>query len=155
MCPSVCAASCSSGRIWVAARPACCAWSSRWRCCSWVCAPWSRWEGWQHEVAAQPPGLLGLALGLFLPAHLYVLGLALEENRRLEQFLKFAELGAVKFGEWGLVILLSVHMCFGLRLLALELLPWSSSRDARLSWITWGAVLSAVVGVVLAVRVMR
>src|SRR6218665_702092 len=34
--------------------------------------------------------LSGLALGLFLPAHLYVLGLALEESRRLEQFLKFA-----------------------------------------------------------------
>ncbi|KAB7604298.1 succinate dehydrogenase/fumarate reductase transmembrane subunit [Verminephrobacter eiseniae] len=99
--------------------------------------------------------LSGLALGLFLPAHLYVLGLALEESRRLEQFLKFAELGAVKFGEWGLVILLSLHMCFGLRLLALELLPWSSSRDARLSWITWGAVLSAVVGVVFAARVLR
>jgi fumarate reductase subunit D len=57
-------------------------------------------------------------------------------------------MGAVKFGEWGLVTLLSVHMFFGLRLLALELLPWSSTRDARQSWIAWGGALSLALGVV-------
>lgn len=96
----------------------------------------------------------GLALGIFLPVHFYVLGMALEQSQRLDEFLAFSELGAVKFGEWGLVVLLSLHMCFGLRLLAMELLPWSSTRDARLSWITWGGGVSLVVGLIFAARVV-
>ncbi len=72
----------------------------------------------------------------------------------MDAFLKFADMGAVKFGEWGLVLLLSIHMCFGLRLLALELLPWSTTRDARLSWISWGGVLSLCVGVIFALGVI-
>ncbi|BDB28643.1 succinate dehydrogenase (plasmid) [Cupriavidus sp. P-10] len=98
--------------------------------------------------------LSGMALGIFLPAHFYVLGLALDEHARMDAFLKFADMGAVKFGEWGLVLLLSIHMCFGLRLLALELLPWSSTRDARLSWISWGGALSLFVGVIFALGVI-
>ncbi|WP_137921025.1 succinate dehydrogenase [Hydrogenophaga sp. 2FB] len=99
--------------------------------------------------------LSGLALGIFLPAHFYVLGLALEQSQRLDGFLKLAEMGAFKFGEWGLVILLSIHMCFGLRLLAMELLPWSTTRDARLSWITWGGIVSFVIGLVFVARVVQ
>ncbi|GAB3630007.1 hypothetical protein PTE30175_04846 [Pandoraea terrae] len=98
--------------------------------------------------------LSGLALGLFLPAHFYVLGMALQDRSRMDAFLRFAELGAVKFGEWGLVLLLSIHLCFGMRLLALELLPWSSTRDARVSWIQWGAVFSLAVGLVFALGVI-
>ncbi|GLC94305.1 succinate dehydrogenase, cytochrome b556 subunit [Cupriavidus sp. TA19] len=98
--------------------------------------------------------LSGLALGIFLPAHFYVLGLALDENARMDAFLKFADMGAVKVGEWGLVLLLSIHMCFGVRLLALELLPWSSTRDARLSWISWGGALSLFVGVIFTLGVI-
>lgn len=93
--------------------------------------------------------LSGLALAIFLPVHFYVLGLALEaEGKRLDGFLKFSDLASVKFGEWGLVLLLSLHMFFGLRLLALELLPWSSTRDARLSWIGWGGAASLAIGFV-------
>lgn len=98
--------------------------------------------------------LSGLALGLFLPAHFYVLGLALEQAGRLDRFLQLSEMGAFKLGEWGLVILLSVHMCFGIRLLAMELLPWSHARDARLSWITWGGVLSFTLGLVFVAGVI-
>ncbi len=98
--------------------------------------------------------LSGLALGIFLPAHFYVLGMALEEADRLDRFLKLAEMGAVKFGEWGLVLLLSVHMCFGLRLLAMELLPWSTTRDARLSWIGCGAAISLAIGFVFVAGVL-
>lgn len=90
----------------------------------------------------------GLLLGLFLPVHFYVLGMALEGAQRLDGFLKFSDMPAVKFGEWGLVLLLSVHMGFGLRLLAMELLPWSSTRDARLSWIVPSVLVSLVVGLV-------
>lgn len=98
--------------------------------------------------------LSGLALGLFLPVHFYVLGMALEDAQRLDAFLRLADMGAFKFGEWGLVLLLSLHLCFGLRLLALELLPWSSTRDARLSWIGWGAAVSVAVGLVFIAGVL-
>ncbi len=91
--------------------------------------------------------LSGIALALFLPAHFYVLGMALDAAR-LDQFLKLSEMPAMKFGEWGLVLLLTLHMFFGLRLLALELLPWSSTRDARIAWIGWGFAASMVIGLV-------
>ncbi|MEM9062243.1 MAG: succinate dehydrogenase, cytochrome b556 subunit [Pseudomonadota bacterium] len=66
----------------------------------------------------------GLALALFLPVHFWVLSRALTAPQDLDRFLAFAELPAVKLAEWGLVFLLSVHAFGGLRLLALEWLPW-------------------------------
>ena len=99
--------------------------------------------------------LSGLVLGIFLPAHFYVLGMALEEAGRLDRFLKLSEMGAFKFGEWGLVLLLSVHLFFGLRLLAMELLPWSTTRDARLSWIGWGGAISLAIGFVFVAGVLK
>lgn len=95
--------------------------------------------------------LSGLALAAFLPVHFYVLGMALEQGR-LDRFLKLAEMPALKFGEWALVILLALHLFFGLRLLALELLPWSSSRDARIAWIGWGCAASLCIGAVFLAR---
>jgi len=89
----------------------------------------------------------GLALALFLPVHFYVLAMALDEAR-LDGFLKLADMPAMKVGEWGLVLLLTLHMFFGLRLLALELLPWNSPRDARIAWIGWGFAVSMATGLV-------
>lgn len=89
--------------------------------------------------------LSGLALALFLPAHFYVLAMALDQAR-LDAFLKLAEMPVMKVGEWGLVLLLTLHMFFGLRLLALELLPWNSPRDARVAWIGWGFAISMATG---------
>ncbi|MGS1105636.1 succinate dehydrogenase [Achromobacter anxifer] len=89
----------------------------------------------------------GLALALFLPVHFYVLAMALDEAR-LDGFLKLADMPAMKIGEWGLVLLLTLHMFFGLRLLALELLPWNSPRDARVAWIGWGFAVSMATGLV-------
>ncbi len=67
----------------------------------------------------------GLLLVLFLPVHFYVLGLALNDAAELDQFLKWTDSPAVKFAEAGLVGLLGVHLFGGLRILALEFLPWS------------------------------
>lgn len=64
--------------------------------------------------------LSGIALALFLPAHFYVLSRALE----LDAFLAWTEQPLVKFAEWGLVVLLALHLAGGLRVLALEFLPW-------------------------------
>ena len=72
--------------------------------------------------------LSGLALALFLPLHFWVLALALTEPARLDGFLAFTELGLVKIAEFGLVFLLAVHMFGGLRLMALEWLPWRPAQ---------------------------
>ena len=70
----------------------------------------------------------GLLLALFLPAHFYVLGLALTGEAALDSALAWTEGALVKFAEFGLVFLLAVHMFGGLRLLALEFLPWSDNQ---------------------------
>ncbi len=85
----------------------------------------------------------GVLLALFLPAHFLVLGLALEDAAALDGFLRWTEAPLVKLAEWGLVLLLTVHLAAGLRLLALELLPW---RGARHGLIGWGAGASLAVG---------
>jgi fumarate reductase subunit D len=68
--------------------------------------------------------LSGLGLALFLPFHFYVLALALEGESELNRFLHWSEAPLVKFAETGLVFLLAIHLFGGLRLLALENMPW-------------------------------
>ncbi len=72
--------------------------------------------------------LSGLALALFLPVHFYVLSLALSKPEQLDSFLHWAENPIVKLAEFGLVFLLAVHAFGGLRVLALEWLPWSAGQ---------------------------
>ena len=55
---------------------------------------------------------------------------------KLEGFLRWTDTPLVKFAEWGLVLLLAAHLTGGLRLLALEFLPW---RD-------WQKTLAAIAG---------
>ncbi len=74
--------------------------------------------------AAMGHRLSGLLLALFLPAHFLALGLAIEGAARLESVLRLADNPWVAFAEWGLVVLLSVHLAFGLRVLAIEFLAW-------------------------------
>ncbi len=72
--------------------------------------------------------LSGIALALFLPIHFWVLAMALTGPARLDAALAMTESGAVKLVEFGLVFLLAVHMFGGLRLMALEWLPWRPSQ---------------------------
>lgn len=72
--------------------------------------------------------LSGLALVLFLPIHFWVLSLALTAPERLDAFLAISKAAPVKVAEFGLVFLLAVHMFGGLRLMALEWLPWTASQ---------------------------
>jgi fumarate reductase subunit D len=62
----------------------------------------------------------GVLLALFLPAHFWVLG----QGLAMDAFLKWTEQPLVKAAEWGLVVLLAAHLGAGLRVLALEFLPW-------------------------------
>ena len=93
----------------------------------------------------------GLLLALFLPMHFLVLGLALDGAKRLDAFLAFSELPWVKASEWALVVLLTVHLAFGLRILVLEFLPW---RGARKHWIGWGAGVAVMAGLVFVTGVI-
>ena len=88
--------------------------------------------------------LSGLALAVFLPFHFLALGLAVEAAA-LDAFLVWTDLGVVKLAEWGLVVLLALHLSFGLRLLVLELRPWPGG-DARLGWIVPGLAAALVIG---------
>ena len=72
----------------------------------------------------------GIALALFLPAHFLVLGLAIEGEARLDSFLRWSEQPGVKLAEWVLVTLLAAHLAGGLRLLAIEFLPWREWQKA-------------------------
>jgi fumarate reductase subunit D len=69
--------------------------------------------------------LSGLALALFLPLHFWVLAMAMTDPARLDGFLHMTENGIVKLAEFGLVFLLAVHMFGGLRVMAMEWLPWT------------------------------
>ena len=69
--------------------------------------------------------LSGLGLALFLPAHFYVLGLAISDPNALDGFLGWSQHPLVKAAEVGLVFLLAVHIFGGFRLMALELFPWN------------------------------
>ncbi|WP_420402669.1 hypothetical protein [Nisaea sp.] len=94
--------------------------------------------------------LSGLALALFLPAHFLVLGLALEDGTALDDMLAWTEQPLVKVAEWGLVMLLTLHLGFGLRVLALEFLPW---RDPLKMLISLGAGASLLAGLLFWIMV--
>ena len=91
--------------------------------------------------------LSGLALALFLPVHFWVLSLALTDPARLDGFLALTQAGVVKLAEFGLVFLLAVHMFGGLRLMALEWLPWRPAQKtlaasaAAMAFLVAGAFL--------------
>ena len=80
----------------------------------------------------------GIALAIFLPVHFYVLALSLGGTEDLDKVLLWAEQPVVKLAEFGLVFLLSVHLFGGLRLLALEFLPWHSAQK------TFAAIAAAL-----------
>ena len=66
----------------------------------------------------------GILLTLFLPAHFFALGSALQGEAAFDAFLAWTERPLVKFAEWGIVLLLAAHLGGGLRVLVLEFLPW-------------------------------
>lgn len=70
----------------------------------------------------------GVGLALFLPLHFWVLAMAMTDPARLDGFLQMTDTGIVKLAEFGLVFLLAVHMFGGLRLMAMEWLPWTPSQ---------------------------
>ena len=98
--------------------------------------------------------LSGIALVLFLPVHFLFLGLALTDPAMLDSALAVADQPLFKAAEWGLVVLLSIHLFFGIRLLVLEFLPWPVSGDARTGLIDWSIGGALALGALFLVGVI-
>ena len=88
--------------------------------------------------------LSGLTLALFLPAHFWVLSLALTDPESMDGFLAFAEAPLVKASEIGLVFLIAAHALGGLRLLVLELTPWSNGWTGQQKTLAAGVIVGAI-----------
>lgn len=110
-----------------------------------------RGAGWW---AAMGHRLSGTALAAFLPLHFLMLGRALGGAEALDSSLKIAELPLVQVAEFGLVIALAVHLAFGLRVLAIELLPWPARDGLRLRLVYLGLAATVLVGIAFAVSVV-
>jgi len=88
----------------------------------------------------------GVALALFLPFHFLLLGTAINDVDALQRALAFTDHPLVKVAEWGLVVLLTVHLLFGLRILALEMTSWPSRYDNRTGWVLPAVVIALLAG---------
>jgi fumarate reductase subunit D len=95
--------------------------------------------------------LSGLGLALFLPVHFWALSQALHGAAALDGFLELADQGLFKFGEWGLVVLLSLHMMGGVRLLLIEFGPASGLRK---NWIAGAAGFAMATGLAFALSLL-
>ena len=81
-------------------------------------------KGHVGSWAALVHRLSGILLTFFLPVHFYALGSTLESAAAFDALLVWTQQPLVKFSEWGIVLLLAAHLGGGLRILALEFLPW-------------------------------
>jgi fumarate reductase subunit D len=96
----------------------------------------SYWVAVVHRVS-------GIALALFLPLHFWALSAALE----LDTLLAWTRQPAVKLAEWGIVVALAAHLAGGLRVLALEFLPWHEHQKTLAAT---AAAVTVAVGLALA-----
>ena len=87
--------------------------------------------------------LSGVGLAVFLPLHFLALGTALTGEPGLEAFLSWADHPLLQASEVLLVAALALHLALGLRVLALEFLPW---RGARKSLAAGGVLLALGMG---------
>ena len=102
------------------------------------------WAFWLHRVS-------GLLLALFLPLHFLALGQALHGAAALQGFLSLADQPLFRFAEWGLVMLLALHMTGGIRLLLIEFAPWSGLRQ---DWIAVALGAAAAAGLAFALALL-
>ena len=93
----------------------------------------------------------GLALAVFLPLHFWLLGQAIHGEAALDGILGFTDRMEFKFGEWGLVVLLALHLMGGVRLLLIEFLPWSGLRK---NWIAGALGFGIAAGLAFALALI-
>lgn len=85
----------------------------------------------------------GIALALFLPLHFWTLALAIRADGSFDRMLRWTEQPLVRLAETVLVILLAAHLSGGLRLLAIEFLPWHPWQK---TWVALAAATALTVG---------
>ncbi|MGE0311215.1 MAG: succinate dehydrogenase [Lautropia sp.] len=102
-------------------------------------------------VLALAHRLSGIALAAFLPLHFLTLGSALNGAQALDATLALIDMPAFKLGEWVLVVLLTVHLACGIRLLAIEFRPWSGPRK---NWATGIVAASLLAGLAFALALL-
>ncbi len=95
--------------------------------------------------------LSGVLLTLFLPFHFWALSQAIQGQRALQGFLNWTENPLVKVGELGLVLLLAAHLTGGLRLLALEFLPW---RDWQKNAVALSVGIGLIAGLLFLLNIL-
>lgn len=96
----------------------------------------------------------GIALALFLPFHFLLLGSALDGAQGLDRFLVYTDLTPVKVAEWGLVMMLSVHLFFGIRVLFLEFTRWPGHVNDLAGWVVPCCIAALFVGTVFVIQVL-
>jgi fumarate reductase subunit D len=87
--------------------------------------------------------LSGLALIVFLPAHFFVLSRAINGEARLAGALAWTDHPVVRLAEVILIFLFAAHIFGGLRVLALEMLPWRDGQKTFAAAAIAGAILAA------------
>jgi fumarate reductase subunit D len=100
----------------------------------------SYWVAMVHRLS-------GIALSVFVPLHFWGLSQALQGPERLDTVLAWSQHPLVKVAEWGIVVALAAHLAAGLRVLALEFLPW---RDWQKALAAVAAAITLAVGLALA-----
>lgn len=93
----------------------------------------------------------GLALALFLPLHFTLLSQAIGGAKGLDRALALTHSPLVKLAEWGLVVLLSLHLAGGVRLLLIEFGPWQGPRK---DWIAGAAGFALAAGLAFALALV-
>jgi len=104
-------------------------------------------KGHTGTWAALVHRLSGVLLVLFLPVHFYALGTTLQSAAAFDALLAWTHHPLTKFAEWGIVVLLAAHLGGGLRVLALEFLPW---RGWQKNLAAAAAALALAVGLAFA-----
>jgi fumarate reductase subunit D len=89
------------------------------------------------------PSRLGTRAHGFSAADL-TLGLAIGDEARFENFLRWSDRPLVKLSEGALLFLLAIHVLGGLRLLVIENLPWVGGQK-------WFAAIAAAVAILTAI----
>jgi fumarate reductase subunit D len=93
----------------------------------------------------------GLLLTLFLPLHFWLWSQALDGAAALDGILRWVDRPVFKLAVWGLVVLLAAHLAGGLRVLALEFLPW---RDWQKTLLAIAAGCTLVAGAAFALNLV-
>ncbi|MBS0325974.1 MAG: succinate dehydrogenase [Proteobacteria bacterium] len=100
-----------------------------------------RHAGWWAFIVHR---VSGVALAIFLPVHFWALGEALRGEARLDAFLRWADAPGVRASEWAIVVLLGLHLTGGLRVLALEWLPWRGWQKTLAGAVAGASLLIAL-----------